>query len=202
MSALSSRAPARVSVQARPEPILDAALETFTLLGLRRSTMDDIARAAGVGRMTVYRRFARKELLIQAVLGRELERFIGELDDAVGDLTSVEDRIVEGFVFSIEAVRRHPLISRMLETEPEEILPYMTREAAPVLAMARLALAERLWAASADRKLDPSDSEVMAEVIVRLMQSFVLTPDGAVTLDDPPAMRTFARRFLAPIAAA
>lgn len=181
------------------ELVLDAALGTFTRLGLRRSTMDDIARSAGVGRMTVYRRFARKEVLVAEVIRRELERFLAELDEAVGTLPTVEDRIVEGFVFTIDAIRRNPLVSRLLETEPTELLPFMTRDAGPVLALARAALAERLRS-TADGELDEADAALVAEMIVRLMQSFVLTPDGAISLDDPRAMRSFARRFLAPIA--
>src|SRR5205807_10543318 len=66
------------------ERILDAALELAAASGLRRLTMDDVARRAGVGRMTVYRRFGGHGKLIDALAVREcrrcLERIAAALD--------------------------------------------------------------------------------------------------------------------------
>ena len=55
--------------------ILDAALNVFPRLGVLGSTMEDVARAAGVSRVTVYRYFAGKEGLVTAVCARLLGPF-------------------------------------------------------------------------------------------------------------------------------
>ncbi|MEU8379627.1 helix-turn-helix domain-containing protein, partial [Streptosporangium sp. NPDC048865] len=55
--------------------ILDAAYEQFCRMGIRRSTMDDVARRAKVSRITVYRRFATKDVLVEHVVRREFRRY-------------------------------------------------------------------------------------------------------------------------------
>ncbi|MTV25850.1 helix-turn-helix transcriptional regulator [Nitriliruptoraceae bacterium ZYF776] len=47
--------------------ILAAAVERFSLFGIRRTTMDDVAAAAGIGRATLYRRFSGRDEIVRAV---------------------------------------------------------------------------------------------------------------------------------------
>jgi AcrR family transcriptional regulator len=61
------------------ERILDGALAQFCDTGLTGSTMDDVARRAGLARVTIYRRFENKNSLIEAVLLRECRRWLGGL---------------------------------------------------------------------------------------------------------------------------
>lgn len=88
--------------------ILDAALEQFTVFGLRRSSMDDVAKRAGVSRVTVYRRFGTKDALVEQTLLRENSRFFQRLDQAVAALPTMEERVVEGFVVALRHTRAHP----------------------------------------------------------------------------------------------
>jgi AcrR family transcriptional regulator len=59
-------------VSVRP---LDAARDQFSRMGIRRSTMEDVARRAGVSRITAYRRFATKDALVEQVVRREFRRY-------------------------------------------------------------------------------------------------------------------------------
>src|SRR5436190_590157 len=80
-----------LAVASRPEPaddpasdaILDAALALSAASGIRNLTMDDVARRARVGRMTVYRRFGDKAGLVEALSAREGRRCLEQLDAAV-----------------------------------------------------------------------------------------------------------------------
>src|SRR5271166_5880932 len=56
--------------------ILRAAIEQAELVGMRRSTMDDVARRSGVGRATLYRRFPTKAALNEAIVLSEVRRFL------------------------------------------------------------------------------------------------------------------------------
>ena len=174
------------------ERILDAALAEFVDFGLRRTTVDDVARRAAVGRMTIYRRFGRKEALVEAVMLRELARFLAELDGAVMRGTTVDEGLAEGFVFGIRSARQHPLFSRLLETEPEAFLPYVTLDGGPLVAAATEFVTDSVLGA------DPTvEGRAVGEALVRLAHSLVLTPLSALPFDDERAAKEFARRLIA-----
>lgn len=180
------------------ERILAAALQQLEEFGLRRSTIEDVARRAGLSRVTIYRRFARKELLVEAVILRELRRFLVQLEQAVDLSKTTEDLLVDGFAFTLEYVRRHTLLNRLLATEPEALVPHLTFDGGPILAIARQFLVERLGQEVREGRLPPLDVEVAGELLVRLVLSFILTPQTALRLDTPAELRRFARRYLAP----
>ncbi|MBE1533175.1 TetR/AcrR family transcriptional regulator [Actinomadura algeriensis] len=178
--------------------ILDAALELFTTFGPRRTTMDDVARTSGLGRATVYRRFPGKNDLVTGVLLREARRFFDELDRSVAAFETLEERLVEGFVTTLRISREQRLLNRLMVLEPDVLLPHATGRAGPLLAAARGYLARRLRAAQRQGDAGDFDSEVVAEILIRLTQSLLLTPAGLIPLDDDGA-RAFARRYLVPI---
>ncbi|MEW9551440.1 TetR/AcrR family transcriptional regulator [Nonomuraea sp. NPDC050783] len=178
--------------------VLDAAYEGMLEQGLRRLTMDDVARRAGLSRVTVYRRFARKGELIEAVLQRELRRFLRAFEQELAPLPTTAERVVEGFALTLRLVRAHPLLTRLLATEPETILPQLTVEAGPYVAVARRYLAERL-AGPAGGGAGSAEAEALAETYVRVALSFVLTPDSAIPLRDAADARAYARRHLVPL---
>lgn len=175
-----------------------AALEQFELFGIERSTMDDIARRAGVARVTVYRRYPTKEALIDAVVVGELLGYLEALDAALEPFPVAEDQLIEGFIFTLKAVRAHRLLQRLLTTEPESLIPHLTTEGAPILAVGREFLAHRLYAEFAGRRtLD--DLRVVADLAARLLISYAITPSDLVDLDDQETARRFADAFLRPI---
>jgi AcrR family transcriptional regulator len=88
--------PLRRDAERNRQRILDAARELFAERGLD-VTLDDVARAAGVGVGTVYRRFADKEQLIEALF----EERIGEILQLAHDSLEMEDPW-EAFVFYME----------------------------------------------------------------------------------------------------
>ncbi len=179
--------------------ILDAALDRFTTFGVRRTTMDDIAAAAGIGRATVYRRFAGRDEIIRAVILREFARFISEVDAAVQRIEDPLERFIEGFVATLREAREHPLLRRLLEVEPDLLLPFLTLQGAPALSLSRAYLADEFRQSQASGHIRPDvDVDLVAEMLVRLCQSLLLTPDGLIELDDDAGLRHLARAYLAP----
>jgi AcrR family transcriptional regulator len=173
--------------------ILDAAVATFANLGIRRTTMDDIARTAGLGRATVYRRFPQKGDLVRAALLHELRRFLADLDDAIAGAPTVRERLVEAFVVGVSGVRNHPLLSRLLATEPNDVLPHLTVDGGPIVAVAREYLAEHIRAGVAAGEVRVADPDQTAEIMARIAHSMVLTPAGLLPSGDDRASRRFAR---------
>jgi AcrR family transcriptional regulator len=181
------------------DKILDAAFEQFRLLGIRRSSMEDVARRAGVGRVTIYRRFESKDRLVQILLLRECQRAIAEIDMLTAGVADVEERIVETFLAAMRIVRPHPLILGLLQTEPDMVLPLLTVRANMGLALGRAYVTQQIERARKDLGLPGTDAEQVAEMFARLVISLVLTPKTTLPLDDDASAREFARRHIVPM---
>ncbi|MFB4312591.1 TetR/AcrR family transcriptional regulator [Actinomadura sp. 21ATH] len=173
--------------------ILDAALAEFETYGLRRVSVEDVAKRGGVARTTVYRRFGNKDQLLQAVILRECRRFLGAISAATEGLPTAEDAVVEGFVAGLRGARTHPLLARVLESEPEAFLPQLSMNGGAVMLAARDILADRLRRA---RPAGGEDYATVAEVLLRVAVSVLLIPGGGLALDDDAAVRAFAREHL------
>ena len=182
------------------ERILDAALGLVAASGLRNLTMDAAATRAGVGRMTVYRRFGDRESLIDALAARESRRCLAALDRAVDPALPVSEGITRGFVASLDLIRSHPLLDRLARHEPEAALTALNSDRGAIHVMGREFVAARLRDAQARGDLDAEiDATHAAELLVRLAFSFLLMPESSLPLNDPDATARAARELIAPI---
>ncbi|MEV6338215.1 TetR/AcrR family transcriptional regulator [Nocardia vinacea] len=177
--------------------VLDAALLAFLDFGIKRTSMVEVARRCGLSLATLYRRFASKSDLIQAVGMRQARQFVEEVDAAqqrqVDRDAGAEDQIVELFVAFLNGLRGNKLLDRLLKTEPEIVLPYLTVKGAPVLELGRDYVAEFITRLQGEGKLPEYDPEPVAEMIARTALSLALTPQTVLPLDDDAAIRKFAR---------
>ncbi|MEV7865822.1 helix-turn-helix domain-containing protein [Streptomyces sp. NPDC088124] len=74
--------PLRADAERNRRRIIAAAQQVFARRGLD-VTLDDIAHHAGVGVGTIYRRFANREELIEAIFDTEIQRVIGIAEEAL-----------------------------------------------------------------------------------------------------------------------
>ncbi|QIS18986.1 TetR/AcrR family transcriptional regulator [Nocardia terpenica] len=181
------------------EQLLESALSAFLDFGIKRTSMGEIARRAGISPATLYRRFESKNDLVEAVGVREAQLFVAEIEERVAGIADDEDQLAEIFVAFITLLARNELLQRLLRTEPDMILPRLTTEAGPILAVGRAYLADKLRGL---QKANPDlefDADLVAEIMARLAHSLALTPDGLIPLGDAQAAREFARRTLMPM---
>lgn len=183
------------------EKILDAGLALFVEFGLRRTIMEDVATRAGIGRATAYRRFADKDQLIQVVILRECQQQLAMIES---DLEKVDDgleRVLESFVLAVTRAHRHPLLKRLLTSEPETILPLLTQRLWQMMGFFRIYLAGLLQVEQDNGAIRQQPMEPMAELMLRLMQSMVLSPDGILNPADAANVRQVAEDYLRPLLA-
>lgn len=180
------------------ERILDAALTQFEQSGLVGTTMADISRQSRLARITLYRHFPSKQDLVEAVLCRQTGLFLAELLAKSSGYSRAEDRVTEGFLFTLEFIRNHTLLNRLIEGEPELFLPALTVQASELVRVVTDFFAAQL-ARNPGEKRDPAQLLMIAELTTRLHFSFLLTPEGRITLADPDTARAFAQQCLVPL---
>ena len=100
------------------ERIVDAAERCFARFGVGKTTVEDIAAAAGLSRATVYRSFAGgRDEVILTVLLRDMRRFLDRLAERLGTEPSVSNAIVEGVLDAVTFVRGEPRVAALLTPE-------------------------------------------------------------------------------------
>jgi AcrR family transcriptional regulator len=93
------------------EKILDAAEELFTHRGAASVGMNEIARASGCSRATLYRYFENRDALYTAYVHREARRVFRELGEQLDPAAGPGQRLVDGIIASLHQVRESPALS-------------------------------------------------------------------------------------------
>ncbi len=144
--------------------------------GIAKTTVEDVARQAGLSRATVYRYFpGGKDELINRTIAWEAGRFFERLAIAVADAPDLETLLVDAVMFAHHAFEEHAVLQKVLETEPELLLPQLTVESTRLIAFIRTFLAGAFDRAR-DRLSPGLDAERAADHVARLVLSFVGTP--------------------------
>lgn len=187
-------APARLD---RRADLLAAAARRFVAVGIRKTTMEDIAREARAGKATLYRHFANKDAVIDALLVREAARLERILRDAADTADDAASRIEASFVAGVRFFVAHPVLTKGRDEEPGMLLPRITANGGPLVRMTferfTLLITEGIDSGEL-RQVDPREA---AEVIVRLILSYFSFPPMHVRVEDPDAATAFAHHLVA-----
>lgn len=181
----------------RREDLLVAAARRFVADGLRRTTMEDIAREAGAGKATLYRHFANKDAVIDALLEREAQRFERVLEQAAAGETDAAGRIEATFVAAVAFFVEHPVLTRGRDEEPGLLLPRITADGGPLVTRGLERFGQLIGEGVASGELRAVDPRAAAEVVVRLVLSYFSLPPMYVGVDDPDEARAFAHALVA-----
>jgi len=112
------------------ERILAGAYACVARYGLAKTTVDDVARLSGLSRATFYRYFpGGKDQLQREVVAWEVRRFFARLAEAVGPAPDLATMLVEGLLYAHRALIDHEVLQKVLQTEPELLLPLLSVEA-------------------------------------------------------------------------
>ena len=171
--------------------LLQAAYDVFARDGLTEGTMSEVAREAGVGRATLYRYFAGKDPLIEALVLREARELFALLDAELGAEEEPHSLFERGLLAALAHLRSHSLLQRILREEPQSILPFLTVQGAPLLEAAVEFATPYIERAVKAERIEPVDPRAAAEWGARVLLSLLLTPSVVVDLDDEEPLRTF-----------
>jgi AcrR family transcriptional regulator len=183
-----------IDLRGQEDRIVDATLRCVARWGLAKTTLDDVAREAGLSRATLYRTVpGGKENLMALVSAVELNRFFGELHEAVQGAANLEDTIVTAVVTAARHLEHHGALKFLIEHEPEQILPRfaftnLDRILANVRTFASPYLAPWLG----------EDAGRAAEWVARIVLSYSCAPSSEYDLTDDASARQLVRTFVMP----
>jgi AcrR family transcriptional regulator len=184
------------------EALLDATQACVLAVGVRRTTMTDVARRAGVSRMTLYRRYADVTSLMQALMTREFTQVIVEVEADAAELPSARERLVEVAVAGVDRLTRHPLFLRIVDVDPELLLPYITTRRGAFQRAAVEVFAARLADGVAEGSIAVEDTEAAARTIELALRGFALQTLAPGAVDERAReldeLRRMLDRYLAP----
>ena len=188
------------------DAVLDAVRDCVLAVGVRRTTLTDVARRAGVSRMTLYRRWPDVRTLVGDLMTRE---WVGVATRARPERRPGVDArslIVDGLVAGVDGFRAHPLFRKIVDVDPELLLPYvLDRRGASQDALLGL-LAEDLREGHADGSVRAGHVERQARSLLLIVQSFTLSLRTMTDEDDAELtataflteLRTILERTLTP----
>ncbi len=175
--------------------LLEGAYDCIAEKGLAAMSLEDAARAAGVSRATLYRYFpGGRDELVEAVITYQTLRFFQALAEAVAAAPDLETLLVDGLYEAHRAIEQHAVLQRLLETEPERLLPQLSTESIRLTGLIASFFEPRLAGHELAEGVTPSEA---AEYVARLTLSFIGSP-GTWDLADRKQVRELVRsEFLA-----
>jgi AcrR family transcriptional regulator len=176
---LTTAALAEPSAAGRELPIevANAVRESVFAVGVRRTTLTDVARRAGVSRMTLYRLVPDAETLLLDVMTRDFAALLSEIEASVSRRRTARARLIGLTVETARRLPREPLFRRVLDVDPELVLPYLTVRLGSTQRLALARVRRVITEGHADRSIRRGDPDVMATgVLMAALPWIVSTP--------------------------
>jgi AcrR family transcriptional regulator len=158
-----------------PDDIANAARESVLAVGVRRTTLTDVARRAGVSRMTLYRLVPDVETLLLKVITRDFGALLGQIEASTARKRTARARLV---ALAVETARRlptEPLFRRVIDVDPELLLPYLTVRLGSTQRLALARVRRVVAEGQADRSIRRGDPEVMATSVLMAVLPWIVS---------------------------
>lgn len=104
--------------EARPEEIMDAALELFTEKGFTATRMRDVAKKAGISKGTLYRYFENKEAIFRSVVHEMIEPKLDENEELIDNYNGSAEALLRELIIGW----RQAVIETKLSAIPKLII--------------------------------------------------------------------------------
>lgn len=177
----------RHTPDARLDGYLDAARECILDVGWRRTTLTEVARRAGVSRMTIYRAWPDMGSLLGDLMTREWVGIAAATRVAAAD-TTTPGGIAAAALSTVRALRDNELFVRIVELDPDLMLPYLlSRRGRSQEALIEI-LASEIESGQATGAIRKGDAVLIARSLTLAGHGFVFSAmtmtDGTISLAD------------------
>lgn len=185
---------------------LDAARACILDVGWRRTTLTEVARRAGVSRMTIYRTWSDMQELLGDLMTREWGELVASTQPTLGyddETGPTPGQIADGVLRAVAVLRDNELFVRIVELDPELILPYLLARRGRSQELILGLLAAVIEAGQATGTVRDGNPVALARAVVLAAHGFVLSAhtmtDDTVALGDlDEELRLLVTRTLTP----
>ncbi|MEE6137516.1 TetR/AcrR family transcriptional regulator [Mycobacterium sp. 050128] len=167
--------------------ILDAAEELYTERDQDSIGMNEIARAAGCSRATLYRYFENREALRTAYVHRETRRLGREINAQIGGIDDPRERLIAGITATLRMVRESRALASWFAITRPPLGGELAGQSEVITALATAFV----------NSLGPEDPDAVqrrARWMVRVLTSLLMYPG-----DDEADEKTMIEEFVVPI---
>lgn len=173
--------------------VIDAAHDCIHRFGIRRTSMQEVARYARVSRGSVYRYFADKESLVAEVFLQGAQRNRARCEEIAAEQSNLTDEVAEIAVWMRERALGE-LFFHLDQTEPETLALLLTARSDAIVETWVEFWVPRIQQAKAAGEVRPNlDLQTSAEWIARAVMSLVLGKAVTFDVDDPKQLRKYIR---------
>ncbi|WP_234799899.1 TetR/AcrR family transcriptional regulator [Mycobacteroides abscessus] len=168
----------------------------FITHGIRRASISDIARRAGVSRPTLFRRCGDKNDIVTAVAVRDLVEFFARAKAVVESEQSLEGKITEAFVLGMRQAREHPMVKALIEFDDPSLAQNLLGTNSGTYSMMINAIVNLV---NDDHSYPSAAIEQALEISLRLTATLIASPMATLPTESDDNAREFARRYIVAI---
>lgn len=169
-----------------------ATLAGIARVGLTKLTVDDVARAAGTSRATVYRLYPSKRAVVAAAVTAEADRITGVIVRAATSAADLDDAVARIVLTAGREARACAALRFVVTHEPDLVFPHLAFAGGDRLLQE---LGRRCAPALAPWCTDPARA---AEWVARCVLTLLWSTEPLVDLADEAAVRRFVTSFVTP----
>ncbi len=178
--------------------ILNAARECYSEKGISKTSIDEIAIRANVGRTTIYRNFKSKKAVTEQLIMLDIIDSKIRLLNILEKTKNPEDCIVAGFVFSVFEFPKEPIYSILFgDEESFAVTRDLTIDSELLIAMCNEIVEPTYKKAKTSGRLRKGLTlALMTDWLVKITYSFLMLPTQYQ--QDQKAFKKYVRQFVIP----
>jgi len=179
------------------ERLLDAAEGCLEQFGPQKTSMEDVARAAGMSRATVYRYFENRDALLLGVASRQASALASEAIDYLSRFDTISDWLVEGLLFTLREMPNRPVFASLVTSLDSRASGSLLLGSTGLVQIGVNVLQPIFANAEAQGLLrDDIDPEMLIEWLLRMLWTYLNAPSQVAA--DEEGMRKLFRMMLIP----
>jgi AcrR family transcriptional regulator len=195
----SSSAAASDDTKTKPvrERLLDSAEGCLEQFGPQKTSMEDVARAAGMSRATVYRYFENRDALLLGVASRQASALASEAISYLSRFNTISDWLVEGLLFTLREMPNRPVFASLVTSLDSRASGSLLLGSTGLVQIGVNVLQPMFANAEAQGLLrDDIDPEMLIEWLLRMLWTYLNAPSQVAA--DEEGMRKLFRMMLIP----